>query len=267
MSKPTMIPIRTPNRPKGRAGRRALLAALVLLTAFSLVYIRFDAAEFLLGIPIFIRFLFEDFLPPNPSHLQGYLKPVADTLIYAVIATFCSSVLGVALALLMARSTTPHPAVRTVLRGLLSLLRNIPFLAWASLLVVIFGVGTTAGLIALILFGCGFLARLYAESIEELDRDSIEALEACGATYGQRIRHAIIPQFLPAFYSWTLFMFEINIRASAVLGLVGAGGIGSLIKQTMDLFQYGKTSMVITIMIVMILAVELVTNQIRRRII
>ncbi|CAM4189222.1 phosphonate ABC transporter, permease protein PhnE [Paenibacillus tarimensis] len=267
MMKLTKIPGGSQARRKRRGRQWAAGTALLLLTVLSLVYIRFDAAEFLLGIPTFLRFLFSDFLPPDPTNLQSYLKPVADTFIYAVIATFCSSLLGVCLALLMARTTTPHPLVRTVLRGLISFLRNIPFLAWASLLVVIFGVGTTAGLIALIVFGCGFLARLYAESIEELDQDSMEALESCGATYGQRIKHAIIPQFLPAFYSWTLFMFEINIRASAVLGLVGAGGIGALIKQTMDLFQYGKTSMVIAIMVAMILMVELMTNRIRRRLI
>jgi phosphonate transport system permease protein len=153
------------------------------------------------------------------------------------------------------------------LRGGISFLRNIPFLVWASVLVVIFGVGTMPGLFALVLFGSSFLSRVYAESIEELNKEGLEALHACGATYLQKLKHAIIPQFLPGFYSWTLFMFEINIRASAILGLVGAGGMGSILKQTMDLFQYSKTSTVIAIMVILILIVEFVTHRVRERLI
>src|SRR5690625_2351955 len=171
------------------------------------------------------------------------------------------------IAFLMAHNTSPHPFFRFISRGIVTFLRSIPFLLWASLLVAILGVGTLPGIIGLILFGSAFLARVYAESIEEIGSDTAEALEAVGSTYWQKMKHAIIPQFLPSFFSWTLFMFEINIRASAILGIVGAGGIGVLIKETMDLFQYSKTSTVITIMIIMILGVEFITNQLRRRLI
>lgn len=249
-----------------KAKRMVSLALLAGALAFSIWYVKFDLIEFISGIPLFLNFLFTDFLPPNFANMDSYLRPVIDTLIFAVVGTFISSALGLVIAFLMARNTAPHPAVRIVLRGIVSFVRNVPFLVWASLLVVIFGVGAMPGLFSLLVFGTCFLARVYAESIEELDKEATEALEASGATYGQIIKHAIIPQFMPGYFSWTLFMFEINIRASAILGLVGAGGIGSNLKQSLDLFQYSRASMIIVILIVLILAVEFLTQRIRERI-
>lgn len=253
-------------RKQKKAKRLASLALLAAALVFSIWYIEFDLVEFITGIPIFISFLFTDFLPPNLGNMDSYVRPVADTLIFAVVATCMSSSLGMVIAFMSARNTSPHPVIRLVLRGIVSFVRNVPFLVWASLLVVIFGVGAMPGLFALVLFGTCFLGRVYAESIEELDKEATEALEASGATYGQLIRHAIIPQFMPGYYSWTLFMFEINIRASAILGLVGAGGIGSNLKQAMDLFQYSRASMIIVILIALILAVEFITQKVRERI-
>jgi len=250
-----------------RMKRRLSLLLLAAALVFSVWYIKFDLVEFIAGIPIFLRFLFTDFMPPNISDVSVYVSPVLDTLAFGITATFISSILGLMAAFLMAHNTSPHPLLRTVLRGLVSFLRNIPFLVWASILVVLFGVGTMPGVFALILFGFGFLSRVYAEAIEEIDKHTVEAVDACGATYMQKLKHAVIPQFIPGYISWTLFMFEITIRASAVLGLVGAGGIGSQIKLTMDLFQYSKTATVITILIVMILAVEFLTKRIRERLI
>ncbi|MBB3113948.1 phosphonate transport system permease protein [Paenibacillus phyllosphaerae] len=259
----TAVPVHHRQKKAKRLMSLALLAAAL---AFSIIYVKFDLMEFLSGIPLFIRFIFADFLPPNMTNMNSYVRPVLDTLIFAVVGTFISSAIGLVIAFLMARNTSPHPVVRLVLRGIVSFVRNVPFLVWASLLVVIFGVGAMPGLFALLVFGICFLARVYAESIEELDKEATEALTASGASYGQLIRHAIIPQFMPGYYSWTLFMFEINIRASAILGLVGAGGIGSNLKQAMDLFQYGRASMIIVILIVLILAVEFLTQKIRERI-
>lgn len=250
-----------------RIKRWSTIGLFLAALGFSLWYVKLDVVELLASIPAFLRFLFVDFFPPNVSDIDNYMNPVVDTLIFAVVATCLSSGIGLLFGLLMAHNSSPHPSIRFALRGLLSFLRNIPFLVWASLLVMIFGIGSLPGLLALVLFGSGFLARVYAESIEELDKDSLEALDACGATYGQKIKHAIIPQFLPSFYSWTLFMFEINIRASAVLGIVGAGGLGSVLKQSMDLFQYSKTSTIIAIMVVLILIVEFITHRIRERLI
>lgn len=252
-------------RRQKKAKRLMTLALFAAALAVSFWYIQFDLVEFAAGIPLFLRFLFTDFLPPNVTNISSYIRPVLDTLIFAVVGTFISSAIGIVVSFLIARNTAPNTAVRIVLRGIVSFVRNVPFLVWASLLVIIFGVGTMPGLFALLIFGSCFLSRVYAESIEALDKDVTEALESSGATYSQILKHAIIPQFMPAFYSWTLFMFEINIRSSAILGLVGAGGIGSNLKQAMDLFQYGRASMIIVILILLILVVEFLTQKIRER--
>jgi phosphonate transport system permease protein len=243
------------------------IVAFVLVFVMSIWYVELNIIELVMGIPTFVQFLFFDFFPPNLSDMQDYIKPFADSLIFSVIATCISSFIAMLIAFMMAFNTTPHPLLRTVFRGINSIFRNIPFLVWASVLVVIFGIGTLPGLITLIMFGISFLSRVYAESIEEIDKNVLEALDACGATYWQRLKHAVIPQFMPSFYSWTLFMFEISISASAVLGLVGAGGIGGVLKLTMDLFQYSKTSTIVAIMIGLILMVEFVTHRIRERLI
>ncbi|RSL33584.1 phosphonate ABC transporter, permease protein PhnE [Salibacterium salarium] len=250
-----------------RMKRLLSLVFLGILIIMAVRYIEFSIVELISAIPKIIAFIMTDFFPPNLSDVQEYVKPVIDTLFISIIATSISSFVAMFFALMMSYKTTPHPIVRIVTRGIVTFFRSLPFLLWASMLVVILGVGPLPGVMGLILFGSAFLARVYAESIEELSPDSLEALDATGATYGQKIKHAVIPQFLPSFFSWTLFMFEINIRASAILGIVGAGGVGVLIKETMDLFQYGKTATVLLIMIIMILFVEYLTNRIRRRLI
>ena len=167
----------------------------------------------------------------------------------------------------MAYNTTPHPIIRWGMRGIVSFFRNIPFLVWASLLVVLFGVGVIPDLFALLLFGTSFLSRVYAESIEELGDGPNEAMLASGASYVQTIQHGIFPSFLPSYFYWTLFMFEINIRASAILGLVGAGGLGTMIKQTMDLFQYRETAMAVVLLVLLIVTIERWTHAVRERLI
>lgn len=243
------------------------LIFFLLIIGLAMWHVDFSFVDWFYSIPVFIGFIFTEFFPPNFSDVKDYVRPVLDTIFVSVIATCVSSFLAMILAFLMARNTSPHPFFRIVFRGIVSFLRSIPFLLWAAILVVIFGVGVLPGLIGLILYGTAFLARVYAESIEEIGPECSEAIEAVGATYFHKLKHAILPQFITSFYSWTLFMFEINLRGSAILGIVGAGGIGSLIKGTMDLFQYSKTATVLMILIVMILCVEYITNRIRERII
>ncbi|HHY73324.1 MAG TPA: phosphonate ABC transporter, permease protein PhnE [Bacillus bacterium] len=243
-----------------------LFGLFLLLVGFSLLYVEFDLIELMESIPAFLNFIFVDFLPPNFSDVALYVKPFMNSIYFAVVSTVFSSSFALVFSLCMAHNTTPHPFVRLFVRSVITFFRNIPFLIWASLLVVIFGVGTLPGLIALIIFSTSFLSRFYAGSIEEVNCEALEALDACGASYFQKVKHAVLPQFLPSFYSWTLFNFEITIRASAILGLVGAGGLGTILKQTMDLFQYGKTSTVIIIFIVLIVVVEQVTKKIKKQI-
>lgn len=247
--------------------RTLTIVLLIFVLIFSFWYVEFNIIDFFNAIPTFFSFIFTDFFPPNVSDFQLYLRPVIDTILLAFIATGFSSFIGVILGILIAQNTTPSKPISLFLKGILTFFRNIPSLVWASVLVIIFGVGNLPGLLALVIFGTSFLARVYSEAIEELDDNVVEAIEATGGNYFHVIKHGIFPQFMPSFLNWTLFMVEIGIRASAILGLVGAGGLGTIIKQTMDLFQYGKTSMAILIMIVIIIFVETTSQKLRERII
>lgn len=240
---------------------------IVTIVAFSIWYVEFNIFELIEAIPTFFSFIFTDFFPPNINDFSFYLKPVIETILIAFIATGFASIFGLVFAILIARNTAPNNIIRMALKAILTFCRNIPSLVWASVLVIIFGIGNLPGLIALVIFGTSFLARVYSEAIEELDDHVVEAIEACGGNYFHILKHAIFPQFMPSFLNWTLFMVEIGIRASAILGLVGAGGLGTIIKQTMDLFQYSKTSMAIVIMIVLIVCIEIVSQKLRERII
>ncbi|WP_369809971.1 PhnE/PtxC family ABC transporter permease [Gracilibacillus caseinilyticus] len=145
-------------------------------------------------------------------------------------------------------------------------LKKYSFYYLGALLVYIFGIGGIVGVIALILVTVGFLGKSYAESIDEISGDKLEALQANGASYFQILFHGVIPQFVPAWINWTLFSFEINVRASTVIGLVGAGGIGVLIDTNINLFNYGEALTIITVIVCIILITEYVTNSIRSRI-
>ncbi len=148
----------------------------------------------------------------------------------------------------------------------ISFLRNIPVLVWASLFVYIFGIGNMVGLLALTVATLGFLARSYADSIDEIGSSKLEALRAAGASYWQILFHGLIPEFIPSWINWTLFSFEINIRASSILGMVGAGGMGIMIQTNIRLFKYREAFALIILLVLLVLLTEFTVNQLRKRI-
>lgn len=264
MNKQTLasIPLKQEKSYKPIGVALAVLAGLL----FSIFYLKISFADMVMGLPQFIMFFFQKFLPANAENLGAYIPSVIDTLGYAVIATYISTILAFILGILISEHTNKFKILRWIVRGFVSILRNIPFIIWGALLVYIFGIGGIVGVLALILVTIGFLGKSYAESIDEISGDKLEALRANGASYFQILFHGIIPQFVPAWINWTLFAFEINVRASVVLGLVGAGGVGVLIDTNINLFKYGEALTIIAVVVSIILITEFVTNSIRKRI-
>jgi phosphonate transport system permease protein len=242
-----------------------IVLAFFTLILFSIYYLEISVLEMLMGLPNFVLFFFEKFLPANTENLKQYIPSVIDTLGYAVISTYLSSILAFIFGILISEHTNKYKPIRVIVRGIVSVLRNIPFIIWGALLVYIFGLGGIVGVLALILVTIGFLSKSYAESIDEISGEKLEALRANGASYFQILFHGIIPQFVPAWINWTLFSFEINVRASVVLGLVGAGGIGVLIDTNINLFKYEEALAIIAVVVIIILLTEFVTNSIRKR--
>lgn len=256
------IPLSSDSVWRGRIGFAWTVAAVWV----SFVYLDVRVLELLGDLPAFFAFFFDNFLPPNYANIARYVPFIIDTVLFAVVGTYISALLSFVFGLLMSRRYSPVPALRWVFMVVTSVIRNVPFLVWASLLIFIFGIGNLVGLLAISLVTIGFLARSYAVSLDEIESDRLDGLRAAGASYGQILIHGLIPEFIPAWLNWTLFTFEINIRASAVLGMVGAGGMGIMIQTTLRHFRYREALSLIIVLVVLVLLTETVTNQLRSRI-
>lgn len=173
------------------------------------LYMKVNLIEILSGFPAFVQFFLFPFLPPDFSTLASVLPAVADTVLFAAFsATYISTLLSLVCGLLISKRTCPLAGVRLAIRAVISFLRNVPVLIWASLLVYAFGVGEIVGLIALIFATLGFLARSYSDSINEIDQGKLDALKSVGATSGQMIVHGLFPMFVPALINWTLYSLK-----------------------------------------------------------
>ncbi|MDR1355358.1 MAG: phosphonate ABC transporter, permease protein PhnE [Propionibacteriaceae bacterium] len=236
----------------------------VLVAAF--MFLEVDFVELLSAFPAFIGFFAERFMPPDFSGFGEYLPLLLETVLFAVVATYLSSVLALVGGLLLSERTNSIAWLRFVAKVAFSVLRNVPYLVWAVILVYIFGIGNMVGLLALIFATLGLLSRSYAESLNEIAGSKMEALQAVGASKAQILVHGILPEFVPALVNWTLFSFEINIRASIILGMVGAGGIGIMIQTNLRLFRYHSALALILALVALVLLTEFVTNKLRGRV-
>ena len=212
------------------------------------------------------RFVAE-FFPPDTS--PDFLHKVAvgawETLAMSALGTGLAAVAGLALALPASRLYEGHAArARSITRLILNALRSIPELVWAALLLISAGLGPFAGTLALALHTTGVLGRLFAEAIENAPPGPGAALRAHGVGNGRVFLYATLPQVLPQLMSYTLYRWENNIRAAAVLGVVGAGGLGQLLAFHMGLFQMGKTATILGAMLLMVAVVDASSHGARR---
>ena len=187
----------------------------------------------------------------------------------AVGETFAMSLLGTVLAaglgLLLALPASAHGPMRWLARAALNALRSIPELVWAALLIILAGLGPFAGTLALAVHTAGVLGRLFAEALENAPRLPADTLRASGARPVQVLLYAQLPQVLPQLLSYTLYRWENNIRAAAVLGVVGAGGLGQLLAFHMGLFHMGKTATILGAMLALVALVDGLSHVARRR--
>jgi phosphonate transport system permease protein len=207
-------------------------------------------------------------MPPKFGYINELWQPLWDTLNIATLGTIMALTMAIPVAFLAARNTTPD---RIILRPLALLIivssRSINSLIWALLLVAIIGPGVFAGLIAIALRSIGFCAKLLYEAIEEIDENQVEAVTATGASRWQVMAYAIVPQIMPALAGITVFRWDINIRESTVLGLVGAGGIGLQMQASMNVLAWPQVSLILLVILVAVLVSEWVSAKVRGAII
>jgi phosphonate transport system permease protein len=210
---------------------------------------------------------FERFLQPDFSYFVQVLKPLLETIQMSIVGTFIGVVFAVPFAFLATTVITENPIITWIFRLFLSIIRTIPTLLLGALLVAIFGIGPGTGVITIAIFTFGMVSQLIYEAVENIDFAPIEAMNAVGANKIKVVVWAIIPQVMVHIASYSLYAFEVNIRASLVLGYVGAGGVGVLLNTAMSLSQYDRVAVIIFVIFVVILLIDNLSENVRRRLI
>ena len=253
-------------RQLGRAKRAMIWAAAAIAVLwFTGAQIGMNPVALVKGIPFMADF-FSRMFPPDLRHLALLGDATIETVQIAVWGTLIAVGLSVPLALLGARNTTPHPVVFHVTRMFLNALRAINELVFALIFVSAVGLGPFAGVLAIALHATGMLAKFCAEEIEGVDKGPIEAMQATGAGRLQVVLFGIVPQVIPAFISYSIYRFDVSIRAATILGLVGAGGLGFSLIKTMKLFKYHETATCILVIFLIVFVSDWVCARVRSRI-
>jgi len=207
-------------------------------------------------------------VPPDFAFIGELCRPIWDTVNIATIGTVMALIIAVPVAYCAARNTTPSVTlVRPVALFIIVASRSINSLIWALMLVTIVGPGVFAGIIAIGLRSIGFCAKLLYEAIEEIDEAQVEAVRATGASPTQITAYGIVPQVMPAFAGISVFRWDINIRESTVLGLVGAGGIGLQLNSAITTLAWTRVSLILLVIIATVVVSEWVSAKVRHAII
>ena len=210
----------------------------------------------------------ERMVPPKWSYMEALWIPVWDTINIATLGTLIAIVIAIPVAFCAARNTTPsRTLVRPVALFIIVSSRSINSLIWALMLVTLIGPGVLAGVIAIGLRSIGFCAKLLYEAIEEIDHSQVEAVIATGAKRSQQLSFGIVPQIMPAFAGISVFRWDINIRESTVLGLVGAGGIGLQLDASISTLAWTQVSLILLVILATVIVSEWVSARIRHAII
>ena len=223
--------------------------------------------EFLADAPEQVADLFARMWPVDfPYYPGGVHDALMETIHIATLGTLLSMVLALPVGVLAARNLVPFAAVNLAAKLVLVSSRSVNSLVWALLFVAIFGPGALAGTLAIAFRSIGFVGKLFGEALEEAHPGPIEALTAAGAPWTSRMTFGYWPQVKPAFWSIALFRWDINVRESAVLGLVGAGGIGMTLDSALNLFQWNRVALILIAILAVVILAEIAVTQVRRRI-
>ncbi|MFN6183011.1 MAG: phosphonate ABC transporter, permease protein PhnE, partial [Burkholderiales bacterium] len=209
--------------------------------------------------------LASEMVPPNFERWQSWIKPLWDTLAMSIAGTALAVVLSLPLALMAAPNTTPHPVIYRLVRTLMAAMRSVLEIIFGIIFVAAVGFGALPGVLALALHSTGMVAKFYAETIEHVDPKPIEAARASGASLGQIITHAVLPQVLPQLADITIYRWEYHFRASAVLGIVGAGGIGFELMAALRLIKYDEVSAILLTILACVVLVDSTGAALRRK--
>jgi phosphonate transport system permease protein len=248
-----------------RAERWALWLIVAAAFLWSAWATEVSARRIVEGVPFMLDFL-RRMVPPDVSVLGQAVTGAIQTLEVAVVGTVAAAILALPLGFAAARNAAP-PSVFYVMRSALNVLRAVDTLVYALFFVAAVGLGPFPGVLAVVVYTATVLAKLYSEAIEGIDPGPVEAVKAAGASRLQVLRWGVVPQLGPQFLSFALYRFETNIRAAAILGFVGAGGIGFYIQTYLRMLNYPAASAVLLVLIALVMAVDFASSRLRARLV
>ncbi|SKA69436.1 phosphonate ABC transporter, permease protein PhnE [Desulfobaculum bizertense] len=224
--------------------------------------------EFLYDAPTQVKDLFSRMVPLDFAYYpEGLHTPLMETLHIATLGTLLAIVLALPVGLMGAKNITKVPVLNWFAKLILVSSRTVNSLVWALLFVAVFGPGALAGAVAIGFRSIGFCGKLIAEALEECRQGPVEALKAAGAPWATVFLKGYWPQVAPAFWGILLFRWDINVRESAVIGLVGAGGIGMALETSLNLFEWDRVGVILVCILTIVVLAEIFVTNIRKHII
>jgi len=253
---------------KPRTGWKSLVALLVVagITVWSAIAVGVDFGALIENANNASNTLIQ-LVQPDYSFFPQTVPALVETVQMAIIGTAVSVIIALPISFWASRATNPNSVALGIVRFVMNVVRSVPDLLYASLFVTVIGTGALSGVFALVLFNLGIMVKLISEALDGLDRGGQEASLATGATWFKANRQAMLPEVAPTYISQTIYVLELNIRASTVIGLVGAGGLGMLIDKVRTFYQYHYLSLIIFEILVIIVLLELLSSFARKRLI
>ena len=241
-------------------------AAVVALYAIALWLVQADIGRLIVGLPK-IAFWIGQAWPLQLEELPLFLLRTAETIAMAAVGTTLAVIIALPLSVLASRNITPFPRLYYPTRWFLNGLRGIDSFVFALLFVAAVGLGPFAGVLGIAFHTSGTAAKFFADQIESANLGPYDAIRATGAGRTTAIAYALVPDLLPLMLSTTLFWWEFNVRASTVLGVVGAGGIGQELKNSMDLLDFARLFTIIAVILVAVTAIDWLAGVLRKRLV
>jgi phosphonate transport system permease protein len=248
-----------------RGSRFAGWSALAAVFVWSALATEVSFGRMIEGLPYMWDFV-RRMVPPDLSVLANAVRGAIETVQIAIVGTTVAAVLALPVGFAAARNASPRWLFYSS-RTLLNIFRAIDTLVYALFFVAAVGLGPFPGVLAVIVYTATVLAKLYSEAIEAIEPGPVEAVLATGATRLQVLRWGVLPQLVPQFLSFTLYRFETNIRAAAILGFVGAGGIGFYVQTYLRLINYPAAATVLMVLVALVMVVDFASSRLRARLV
>jgi phosphonate transport system permease protein len=196
-----------------------------------------------------------------------WINLILDTLLIAYVGNVLGVLGGFVLCFFSTNNLMPNPVIRFIARRFLEFCRTVPTLVFALVMILAFGLGPMAGVIAIAIHTIGALGKLFAEVVENIDMKPVDGVRACGGSWMETVRYAALPQVLPSFASYSLLRYEINVREASVMGFVGAGGIGQDFLEAIRKFYYSDVSAILLLIMITVFTIDILTSKLRHRLI